>query len=203
MSRSPQCCLVFLVLSLICQASNSGQNLLPVSVNVFNDASVPESVLDTAKREAGRIFKTAHIEILWIDCSTTAVLPNGSCRELNTAWHLNVRIVPTGKMENEDVFGVAFLGRDGIGTYTDVFYRSLEKLSPQARINPGMLLGHVMAHEMGHLLIGSHAHSHWGLMCGKWHAQELQRLEMGTLFFTPEQVDSIRGRLAMNRTGSH
>jgi hypothetical protein len=172
-------------------------------VNFFDDASVPKSVLDTAKREAARIFKTAHIEILWIDCSTTAVLPNSSCRKLNTATHLNVRIVPTGKGENEDVFGIAFLGGDGIGTYTDVFYQSVKKLCPQARINPGILLGHVMAHELGHLLLGSRAHSPWGLMCGNWHAQELRRVEMGTLFFTPEQVDSIHSRLAMNRKDSH
>jgi hypothetical protein len=197
MSRQTQCCFVFLALTVVCQSSTAGPRLFPVTVNVFNDAAIPDSVLETGKREAGRIFKAAHIEIRWIDCTTTsAVPPDGSCRDPH---HLNLRIVPGGKKQNEDVFGAAFLGVDGTGTYSDVFYDSIENLRTQGQTNIGALLGHVMAHEIGHLLIGSHAHSPWGLMCAKWHAEELQRIEMGTLFFTAEQVNSIHSKLAMSR----
>jgi hypothetical protein len=40
-------------------------------------------------------------------------------------------------------------------------------------------------------VIGSHAHAPWGIMCANWHHQELQRLEMGNLFFTTDEQRTI------------
>jgi hypothetical protein len=40
-------------------------------------------------------------------------------------------------------------------------------------------------------------------MSAKWHAQELQRVEMGNLFFTTEQVNSIHGKLETTNRSSH
>jgi len=57
-----------------------------------------------------------------------------------------------------------------------------------------------MAHEIGHLLIGSHAHAPWGIMAAKWHDQELRRLEMGTLFFSAEQEKLMYSRLPVGIT---
>jgi len=39
-----------------------------------------------------------------------------------------VQIVPGTQRLKDDVFGAAFLGRDGIGQYTDVYYDRLEEL---------------------------------------------------------------------------
>jgi hypothetical protein len=200
MSLPSQCCFVLLVGVLICQASAGQPKLYPVTINIFNDAAVPDSSLEAAKREASRIFTAAHIQIHWNDCTTTALVPpNGSCHDRQANNQLHLRIVRTGKKEHQDIFGIAFLGANGIGTYSDVFYDSVEKLRGDRPSNIGRLLGHVMAHEIGHLLIGSHAHSPWGLMCAKWHAQELRSLEMGTLFFTAEQEKSIHRKLEISR----
>ena len=198
MSRPLQRYLVVLAITLTCRAASAAEpKLLIITINIFNDAGVPDSALETAKHETSRIFTAAHLQIRWNDCMTTPSVPAGSsCRDLRAAANeLNARIVPAGKRQNEDIFGVAFLGADGTGKYSDIFYDSVEMLRTQRPINIGRLLGHVMAHELGHLLIGSHAHSPWGLMCAKWHAQELRRMEMGTLFFTPEQEQLIHMRL--------
>ncbi len=196
MSIPSQCCFVLLAGVLICQRSAGEPTLYPLTINIFNDAAVPDSSLETAKREASRIFAAAHVEIRWIDCNTNASIPpNSSCRDPHATKHLNVRIVPGGKKTKQDIFGIAFLGADGIGAYSDVFYDSVEKLRRDRPSTIGRLLGHVMAHEIGHLLIGSHAHSPWGLMCAKWHAQELRSVEMGSLFFTAEQERSIHRKL--------
>jgi hypothetical protein len=168
-----------------------------VAVDVFNDAGVVSPVLKSAELEAERIFEAAHVQIRWRDCTPAQDRPEAdpACRAVRAPNHLNLRIVPGSAKENDDVFGMAFLGADGTGVYSDVFYGSVEKLHTQAHSNLGRVLGHVMAHEIGHLLIGSHAHSSWGIMCAKWHDQELKRLEMGALFFTVEQEKSIHSRL--------
>ena len=50
-------------------------------------------------------------------------------------------------------------------------------------------LGHAMAHEVGHLLLGVHSHALSGLMTADWHA-----LETHLQPFTPEQAQVIRVR---------
>jgi hypothetical protein len=196
------CCII--ILSLCASYASSSSKSLPVRMDVFNDAGVAADVLKSAELEVRRIFGSAHVEIQWRDCTTAQNEPpvDPGCRAPRTPHHLNLRIVPGTERQNQDVFGVAFLAADETGGYSDVFYGSVRKLHKEGHGNEGRVLGHVMAHEIGHLLIGSHAHSPWGIMSAKWHAEELQRLEMGNLFFTTEQVNSIRRKLETSNASS-
>jgi hypothetical protein len=53
-------------------------------------------------------------------------------------------------------------------------------------------LGHGVAHEIGHLLLNSSAHSPFGLMRGKWDSKDLQRAARGDLLFMAEQAWTMR-----------
>jgi hypothetical protein len=196
MSKYRQAWLI--VIPLLCTTyARSGSKLLtPVTIDVFNDAGVASPVVTSAETEAERIFDAAHIQLRWRDCSAARdEAPDSACRVLRASNHLSLRIVSGSARENGDVFGVAFLGADGTGSYCDLFYGSVEKVRNHSRSNVGRILGHVMAHEIGHLLLGAHAHSSWGIMAPKWHNQELKSLEMGLLFFTAEQEKAIQSRL--------
>jgi hypothetical protein len=57
------------------------------------------------------------------------------------------------------------------------------------------ILGNVMAHELGHLLLGSSSHAGMGIMRAHWQGEELRRLSRGSLSFTNEQADHMRGKL--------
>jgi hypothetical protein len=48
-------------------------------------------------------------------------------------------------------------------------------IAEQAGIEPGWLLGRALAHEVGHLLLGSAAHGSRGLMRAQWTLEELRR----------------------------
>jgi hypothetical protein len=52
-----------------------------------------------------------------------------------------------------------------------------------------------MAHEIGHLLLGTNAHSPMGIMRPNWQGQELRSIGMGTLLFTPDQGRSMQTKL--------
>ena len=201
MLRRIPACLTVLALCTIhastSYASSSSTSLLtPVTVEVFNDAGVARPVLKSAELEAERIFEAAHIQIRWRDCLPAQGEPAHSrCDDLRAPNDLSLRILPGANKQNDDVFGVAFLAANGTGTYSDVFYGSVERFCREGHDSIGRLLGHVIAHEIGHLLIGSHAHAPSGIMSARWQAQELLRLEMGTLFFTAEQKKSMYSRL--------
>jgi hypothetical protein len=57
-----------------------------------------------------------------------------------------------------------------------------------------LLLGHLMAHEIGHLLLGAGNHSPTGLMRARWQQQELELIRRRTLAFTSGQAESIRAQ---------
>ena len=57
------------------------------------------------------------------------------------------------------------------------------------------LLGHVMAHEMGHLLLPYGAHAATGLMKAGWDTRQAFLAASGALTFDPSQAALIRTRL--------
>ena len=52
-----------------------------------------------------------------------------------------------------------------------------------------------MAHEIGHVLLGTTEHSADGVMKARWGKPDYQRAAMGFMEFTPSQRGAIRGRL--------
>ena len=62
-------------------------------------------------------------------------------------------------------------------------------------MDASQLLGHVIAHEMGHLLLPSGAHSAAGLMRPIWDLAQVQAADQGALTFTPDQAGLIREHL--------
>jgi hypothetical protein len=97
---------------------------------------------------------------------------------------------------SDGIFGVAFLSAGGTGAYSDIFYDSVVKLDRDGRLGLARALGHVMAHEVGHLLLGLNAHSHRDIMSPSWHEDELRLASMGALLFSEEQARLMRERLA-------
>jgi hypothetical protein len=59
--------------------------------------------------------------------------------------------------------------------------------------------GHIMAHEIGHVLLRTHAHATSGLMTPIWADHEYSRMASGTLLFSADEAASMRATL--KRTG--
>ena len=159
-----------------------------IAVLVNDSAGVESSVLRQAEREAARLFESAGIEIQWVHCAET-----DECRHILGPKEFVLHIVPTGNTRSDFVFGEAFLGEDGRGQYIDVFFDRLSQT--QGDVDLALLLGAVSAHELGHLLLGSHAHSQIGIMEPRWKMDSVRRIGMGMLMFTPEQARRMKTRI--------
>ena len=57
------------------------------------------------------------------------------------------------------------------------------------------LLGRVMAHEIGHILLGTHAHSRTGIMRAVWTDHELSTAASQELVLTALQSCRMKSRL--------
>ena len=74
------------------------------------------------------------------------------------------------------------------------------RIKIQAENQAGRLLGQVIAHEIGHTLLGPNAHAEFGIMQRKLPVAETER----TLYFTSDQAKRLRADLfareaALNR----
>jgi hypothetical protein len=163
-----------------------------ITVFVNDNVGVNHAVWKHAQNEVARRFRAAGIEIVWQNCKDTS-----DCRRPPRANEFVLHIVPNGTTGSDFVFGEAFLGPDGRGAYADVFFNRLR--DAQGDVSLAQLLGAVCAHELGHLLLGSHAHSLVGIMQPFWKQEALHRIAMGVLTFTPDQQRIMKDRLPNQR----
>jgi hypothetical protein len=80
----------------------------------------------------------------------------------------------------------------GTAAAAGVFYDRVEKLARGDAASTAMILGHAMAHELGHLLLGTNSHSRHGLMKAQWNRRDLQLASAGDLDFMAHQALSLR-----------
>jgi hypothetical protein len=165
-----------------------------VNVSVYNDAGVSSATLRRAQQQAGRILRMAGLNVAWIDSQSRNASRHDQHGGPLYTTEFSLRIVPHSGNLADRVFGVSFLGADGSGRYGDIFYDTAERLTETAHINLADVLGHVIAHELGHLLLGTNAHSPEGIMRPHWSSDELRSLARGRLLFMPQQAQSIRNR---------
>jgi hypothetical protein len=64
-------------------------------------------------------------------------------------------------------------------------------------VDPAIILGHVAAHEIGHLLLGTNSHSPGGIMRAHWRMEELARAKKGLLLFTKSQSHRMTEKLCV------
>ena len=165
-----------------------------VTVDIYDDVRLSPRVLADAEDEATRVYQKAGVAISWIECksSRTDAEPDLRCQDPPSATHLKLRIVSHASKSSDGIFGVAFLSAGGAGTYSDVFYDSAVKLDRDGHLGLARVLGDVMAHELGHLLLGLNAHSSWGIMCQSWHGAKLRLVSMGEILFSKEKARFMR-----------
>lgn len=198
MNLAIRICLAFGLLTIPIPGLANDRPAKPqVRINVYNDAGVSDEVLAQAEQEATRIFRKAGVDSVWVEChgSKPGLTNDSECQPPAGPARLALRIVPWSSQLRGTVFGNAFLSPEGEGTYIDVFYDSVEKLHKDWHASLSRALGHVMAHEIGHLLLGTNAHGPVGIMRPNWQGQELRSIGMGTLVFTPEQARSMQAKL--------
>ncbi len=124
---------------------------------------------------------------------------DAECVRFEWPAHLEVRISGGSSRGNSDVFGVAFLSAEGTGCYSDVFYERARELHNSWNFPLAVVIGTVMAHELGHLLLGSNSHASAGIMRARWQGEDLHRAVRADLRFTDQQAESMRRKLIAAR----
>jgi hypothetical protein len=188
-------------LALAKNPSDTPKEARAITLRVYDYAHVNRREMLAAEGEATGILRLAGVDARWMDCPTSNA-DRVKYPDCQSAWQVNdycLRILPNAMVDSagkwQDALGVAH-ETDGLLAYlADVFYDRVNSLSQYACPMP-LLLGRAMAHEIGHLLLGTHSHSSKGIMRPFWSGQDLRLDVSPYLLFTPDQSRHMKTRLA-------
>jgi hypothetical protein len=180
-----------------------GQKTEPnIEIRVYNLAKVSRKTLLDAENEASRIFRKAGVEITWSNCSLSrANQENASiCQEPFSPTDFVLKILLLSEVRKAERLGLA---RESLGSTSPcrqgqqgcaarLYLFRVERVATQAGISQSLLLGHAIAHELGHQLLGLNAHSTAGLMLAMWRQKQLRQAAKGNLVFTAQEAEAIR-----------
>jgi hypothetical protein len=205
-STNRSVCLLLMAIRVVVPVSPASAAVTQVSpeitITVYNRSKMRTPVVTAGQIVAQEALRRAGVESVWIDCPVPSIPEaNPVCQQSPKLNRLILTIVPQWGRRDSDALGLAVQVEHGFGSYCYVFQEHLDVLAAATHISPAGLLGHAMAHEIGHLLKGSNSHSPQGLMAAHWYQIELREAAMGSLNFTADDAILMRLRLAQAAGG--
>jgi hypothetical protein len=152
---------------------------------IYNHAQVGDETLAQAENKTSEIFARAGTRLVWRDgFAYAAERRKFEIPPPEDPATLVVKLQPASEAARYGVRSVC--GGIGFESGAIIFVRMFD----------ATWLGHIMAHELGHILLGSNAHSLVGIMRGRLRPGDWDKAAQGTLGFTPSQNRQIREWIA-------
>ena len=193
--RTTSFCIPAVAVALFFPAALQGQSAQMI-VAVCERTVVGNRTLSVARNVASRVFENAGIRIRWEDA--------GDCLQLST--HPQFLIVvdsrPPAGWTSAHAMGFA----PSQPTECSRAYVFLDRVRAFVAINvperlrseaDGIILGHVIAHELGHLLLPGPSHEAGGIMRGRWKYAQWRNAALGLLLFRPAQAAALQRQAAI------
>jgi hypothetical protein len=150
------------------------------------DANVSFDTLHRAESTASKIFDRIGVHLRW-SCDKR--------QERTAAERISIRIqdrTPEYYLKRALAFSLPY-ARQGIRVF--VFYDRMEGLIQTRADCAGTILGHTLAHEIGHVLSREDSHANAGLMRANWDDDDFSAMRMHFLSFTETEARIIRNNL--------
>jgi hypothetical protein len=154
------------------------------------------SDLSPALAAAAAILEDAGVGVTWLNCEVAFVLRDGNpCLAPLTANELAIRFVRRRPHPAEDVvtLGDSLIDtRLRAGSLATIYVNLVATLAGRCGVDVQTLLARAVAHEIGHLLLGTSAHASSGLMRAAWSRGSLRRGRIEDWTFTVRDAHSMR-----------
>jgi hypothetical protein len=192
-----------LPLCVLAPAVEAGAAPVPthsVPVRVYDTAGLDGRLESAALAVASEAVAAAAIDVAWSRCGSRR--PEPACHG-SAADALMLRIVRSKATDpTDEPVSLGFVYVDSStrsAVLATIYFDRVARLAKKAGANLAVLLGHAIAHELGHLLLASTSHSADGLMRPVWLPGELRRINRADWQFSPQDVAEIRSRLESRR----
>ena len=182
--------------------STAGPEPARLQVRLYDYARLSPAMIEWATGDAKEVLSKAGIATHWLDCSMSLSDEDldPACRVPSGPTVVVLKILPREMAERftvpEGSFGFAMLSdkANGFGSQAVVFYHRVNELAADMDSYRSVALGHILAHEIGHLLLGSGSHSSQGIMRATWQNADLEKAIRGKFRFTQKQAKRLKAR---------
>jgi hypothetical protein len=138
------------------------------------------------------VLEQAGVRLAWAECRLRQQDPpkDAACELPVTPLDLHLRIVDSAMAKltarSRHSLGYARLA-PGFDSLAAVYWPRVLELEKSKLAERSAILGCMMAHEIGHLLLDDGGHPEYGIMRGFWGDDDLRAIAKGRLLFTGEQ----------------
>jgi hypothetical protein len=169
---------------------------------VCDQVGLNSGILALARQQTVIIFRRAEVDVTWIDLdpdARCAITPNQPASFV-------VVILPQAppNAATPDAMGFA-PSRTGAFPRAYVFYNWVGTMVAiledynATTTGQGIVLGHAIAHELGHLLLPERTHSLTGIMSTAWHRRHWEDAVAGRLLFHKAEAKAMGNNLLARR----
>ena len=160
---------------------------------VYNNAEVSPKMLAKTADLAKKIFRDTGLGMVWIEFVPQEPISREILDEIDCV----VRILPKARgVLRHTATGEALpctLGK--VACFANVFFDRVRDRAESGELGQAQVMAHAIAHELGHLLLGSDSHFSIGIMRARWGPEEVRRMAKGGLLFRPEQAPIMKANL--------
>jgi len=171
-----------------------------IVVGVSNVVGMPESVLEQAEKVASTVLEDSGIIANWVACPKPGekMTEYPSCPQ---SIGINRVLVKMGHpFERKDGFKESNFGF-AVGAQVIIVFAQVDQAAREAQIHTASALGMIMAHEIGHILLGDNSHSKSGIMRPQWNPKEFVKGSPAYCQFTSGQTEKIHAALRKEAQG--
>lgn len=168
-----------------------------LSIHLYNEGEVNTRTLRGAIAQANRLFRMADIQISWRQVSGKPIqspeMDNGGvgCSQTNQRPYIVMVAIQHASAARSEALGVARPFAN-TGTQIVIFVDRVEALARHVNTEDYIILGHIMAHEIGHVLLHSSEHARIGLMQAQFGWASWRLASRGLLLFRPEEAERMK-----------
>ncbi len=187
----------------------TAQQIAPgaIIVRVYDFAGIPANETARAQQEADDIFARSNVRLTWLNCTMDSERrpADPTCNAVSGPSVLNLRLMPR-EMEPKNglakgVFGFSLMSTTGgYSSTTNVYVDRVATIADGRKCRQPVVLGAIIAHELGHLLLGIGSHSKSGLMSLPYGPKALTAADQGTLSFSKKESSKL-AKTASERIG--
>jgi hypothetical protein len=161
-----------------------------ITVRVYQTAGLSSAIEQRALTEAKTVMQSALVDVHWRNCAGPNRLP--ACYVPGGPSEL-LLIVREGApcQEASATLGHALVVRGAGGVMATAHLDCIAWLARVSRTDVGVLLGRVIAHELGHLMMHTSSHARRGLMRANWTPDEVRRNLAVDWVFTADDLAAL------------
>jgi len=177
-------------------AATAKANLKPIlRLYVFNYAQVPAKILRSAENETARIFGHSGISIDWINVDLEANKPPKCAIKEQPCGMLRIHPQSPNNTMSHQVAGYAYPGTP----FASIIFDTVAEEAKSVARSQSLVLGHTMAHEIGHLFLPPGYHSLVGIMQAHIDETSWRQADQGSLLFSSQEGESLRHNMLTTR----